>query len=134
MINISSPPKCSGSNLSAKEKYAERMKKLRDLHMKRNEARKINHQEVVDEDRRYIRFCNVLGKVHILRIMHNFCSKKLHTYYMKLVKFILALIIRAKEPKNMEARKRRAEYILKEEEMKAECIAAGRDWNIEKLR
>ena len=44
------------------------------------------------------------------------------------------LIIRAKEPKNMEARKRRAEYILKEEEMKAECIAAGRDWNIEKLR
>merc|ERR1712192_286446 len=41
---------------------------------------------------------------------------------------------RAKEPKNMEARKRRAEYILKEEEMKAECIAAGRDWNIEKLR
>ena len=43
-------------------------------------------------------------------------------------------IIRAKEPKNMEARKRRAEYILKEEEMKAECIAAGRDWNIEKLR
>ena len=25
--------------LSAKEKYAERMKKLRDLHMKRNEAR-----------------------------------------------------------------------------------------------
>ena len=42
----------SGSNLSAKEKYAERMKKLRDLHMKRNEARKINHQEVVDEDKR----------------------------------------------------------------------------------
>ena len=44
----------SGSNLSAKEKYAERMKKLRDLHMKRNEARKINHQEVVDEDKRFI--------------------------------------------------------------------------------
>jgi len=86
------PPGLLGSNLSAKEKYAERMKKLRDLHMKRNEARKINHQEVVDEDKR------------------------------------------AKEPKNMEARKRRAEYILKEEEMKAECIAAGRDWNIEKLR
>ena len=42
-----------GSNLSAKEKYAERMKKLRDLHMKRNEARKINHQEVVDEDKRW---------------------------------------------------------------------------------
>ena len=29
-----------GSNLSAKKKYEERMKKLRDLHMKRNEARK----------------------------------------------------------------------------------------------
>ena len=27
---------------------------MRDLHMKRNEARKINHQEVVDEDRRYV--------------------------------------------------------------------------------
>merc|ERR1712098_224057 len=74
------------------EKYTERMKKLRDLHLKRNEARKLNHQEVVDEDRR------------------------------------------AKEPKNMEARKRRADYILKEEELKAECIAAGRDWHIEKLR
>ena len=32
--------------MSAKEKYNERMKKLRDLHLKRNEARKINHQEV----------------------------------------------------------------------------------------
>ena len=85
-------PGLMGTGMSAKEKYAERMKKLRDLHMKRNDARKMNHQEVVEEDRRN------------------------------------------KEPKNMEARKRRAEYILKEEEMKAECIAAGRDWNIEKLR
>ena len=85
-------PGLMDSGMSAKQKYAERMKKLRDLHGKRNEARKLNHQEVVEEDRR------------------------------------------TKEPKNMEARKRRAEYILKEEEMKAECIAAGRDWNIEKLR
>ena len=53
---------------------------------------------------------------------------------MKLAKLTFPPILRAKEPKNMEARKRRAEYILKEEEMKAECIAAGRDWNIEKLR
>lgn len=33
---------------------------------------------------------------------------------------------RAKEPKNMEARKRKAEYILQEEQAKAECLAAGR--------
>jgi hypothetical protein len=54
--------------------------------------RKLNHQEVVEEDRRN------------------------------------------KEPKNMEARKRRAEYILKEEEQKAACLAEGKDWEIEKLR
>jgi len=33
-------------------KNAERMKKLKELHLKRNEARKLNHQEVVEEDRR----------------------------------------------------------------------------------
>jgi hypothetical protein len=54
--------------------------------------RKLNHQEVVEEDRRN------------------------------------------KEPKNMEARKRRAEYILQEEEQKAACLAEGKDWEIEKLR
>jgi hypothetical protein len=32
--------------LSAKEKYAERMKKLRDLHMKRNEARLVKQKEL----------------------------------------------------------------------------------------
>ena len=69
-----------------------RMKKLRDLHLKRNEARKLNHQEVVEEDRRN------------------------------------------KEPKNMEARRRRAEYVLQEEALKAECDAKGKDWEIEKLR
>ena len=67
-----SKPGLMDSGLSAKQKYAERMKKLRDLHGKRNEARKLNHQEVVEEDRRN------------------------------------------KEPKNMEARKKRAEYVLKE--------------------
>ena len=41
---------------------------------------------------------------------------------------------RNKEPKNMDARKRRAEYILKEEELKAACLAEGKDWEIEKLR
>merc|ERR1711963_920763 len=85
-------PGLMGKEMSAKEKYAERMKKLRDLHLKRNEARKLNHQEVVEEDRRN------------------------------------------KEPKNMEARRRRAEYILAEEEQKAECEAAGKNWEIEKLR
>jgi len=85
-------PGLMGTGMSVKEKYAERMKKLRDLHMKRNEARKLNHQEVVEEDRRN------------------------------------------KEPKNMEARRRRAEYILTEEQQKAECEAAGKDWEIEKLR
>ncbi|KAJ4433557.1 pre-mRNA-splicing factor Syf2 [Periplaneta americana] len=43
----------SGSGtLSFKEKQAERMKRLRDLHIKRNEARQMNHQEVVEEDKR----------------------------------------------------------------------------------
>jgi len=87
-----SKPGLMGTTMTAKEKYAERMKKLRDLHTKRNEARKLNHKEVVEEDRRN------------------------------------------KEPKNEEARKRRAEYVLKEEEEKAACLAAGKDWEIEKLR
>jgi len=85
-------PGLLGKEMTAKEKYAERMKKLRDLHLKRNEARKLNHQEVVEEDRR------------------------------------------VKEPKNTDARKRRAEYILKEEALKAECEANGKNWEIEKLR
>ncbi|CAA9994442.1 unnamed protein product [Nesidiocoris tenuis] len=33
-------------------KYAERLKKLKDLHLKRNEARQMNHKEVVEEDKR----------------------------------------------------------------------------------
>ncbi|XP_053974961.1 pre-mRNA-splicing factor syf2 [Hylaeus anthracinus] len=37
---------------SFKEKQAERMKRLRDLHAKRNEARQQNHKEVVEEDKR----------------------------------------------------------------------------------
>merc|ERR1712098_568010 len=43
-------PGLMGKEMSAKEKYAERMKKLRDLHLKRNEARKLNHQEVLQEE------------------------------------------------------------------------------------
>ena len=98
--------------------------------MKRNEARKINHQEVVDEDKRY-------KVIFLFSMIEVVCYNPTHNVevfsHMKLLKTFTS-IIRAKEPKNMEARKRRAEYILKEEEMKAECIAAGRDWNIEKLR
>ena len=64
-------PSTSGS-LDVKSRMAERMAKLRSLHMKRTESRTLNHREVVEEDRRN------------------------------------------KEPKNMEARKKRAEYELKE--------------------
>ncbi|KAM7447836.1 pre-mRNA-splicing factorsyf2 [Porites harrisoni] len=42
----------SSSSSTAEEKRAERMKRLRELHLRRNEARKLNHQEVVEEDRR----------------------------------------------------------------------------------
>ncbi|XP_014671592.1 PREDICTED: pre-mRNA-splicing factor SYF2-like [Priapulus caudatus] len=42
----------SAGEISAGEKRAERMKKLKELHLRRNEARKINHQEVVEEDRK----------------------------------------------------------------------------------
>lgn len=37
---------------SACEKKSERMDRLRALHLRRNEARKLNHQEVVEEDHR----------------------------------------------------------------------------------
>uniref|UniRef100_A0AAY5EPF4 Pre-mRNA-splicing factor SYF2 n=1 Tax=Electrophorus electricus TaxID=8005 RepID=A0AAY5EPF4_ELEEL len=36
----------------ASQKREERLRKFRDLHFKRNEARKLNHQEVVEEDKR----------------------------------------------------------------------------------
>ena len=41
---------------------------------------------------------------------------------------------RSKEPKNMEVRKRRAAYLLEEEEFKAKCEAEGKDWKREQLR
>ena len=41
---------------------------------------------------------------------------------------------RAKEPKNMEARKRRAEYLLQEEEFKRKCEEEGKDYEREKMR
>ncbi|XP_032234825.2 pre-mRNA-splicing factor syf2 isoform X2 [Nematostella vectensis] len=42
----------TSSSKSAAEKRAERMKRLQQLHLRRNEARKMNHQEVVEEDRK----------------------------------------------------------------------------------
>ncbi len=62
----------AGSSASFSDRMADRMKKLRELHTKRNESRALNHAEVIEEDRR------------------------------------------KNEPKNMEARRKRAEYILKE--------------------
>jgi len=40
----------SGNAAAAKARHDERMKKLRELHMKRNEARNLNHRDVVEED------------------------------------------------------------------------------------
>lgn len=36
----------------AAQKREQRLRKFRELHLKRNEARKLNHQEVVEEDKR----------------------------------------------------------------------------------
>merc|ERR1712062_257447 len=41
---------------------------------------------------------------------------------------------RNKEPKNMEARRRRAQYILEEEKQRAECEAQGKDFDREKMK
>jgi len=71
---------------------SDRMKKLRELHKKRQEARQLNHAEVIEEDRR------------------------------------------SKEPKNMESRRKRAQYILDEEKLRAECEAQGKDFEREKLK
>ena len=80
-----------------------------------------------------MRIKGIYGNFLVFSKIEVFCYNMKVFSHLKLSKTFTS-IIRAKEPKNMEARKRRAEYILKEEEMKAECIAAGRDWNIEKLR
>ncbi|XP_043281238.1 pre-mRNA-splicing factor Syf2 isoform X2 [Venturia canescens] len=44
--------KCSSGAKTFAEKHADRMKRLRELHSKRNEARQQNHKEVVEEDKR----------------------------------------------------------------------------------
>jgi len=87
-----SEPSSSKMASTASSRMAERMKKLKSLHSKRTESRQVNHNEVIEEDRR------------------------------------------AKEPKNMEARKRRAEYLLQEEEFKRKCEEEGKDFEREKMR
>ncbi|XP_071455238.1 pre-mRNA-splicing factor SYF2 [Hetaerina americana] len=77
--------------LSFKEKQGERMKRLRDLHTKRNEARQLNHKEVIEEDKRN------------------------------------------KLPSNWEARKRRAEWILEDEQKREAAEAEGEDYDRVKL-
>lgn len=71
---------------------SDRAQKLRDLHKKRQEARQLNHAQVIEEDRR------------------------------------------SKEPKNMEARRKRAQYILEEEKLRAQCEAEGKDFEREKMK
>jgi pre-mRNA-splicing factor SYF2 len=41
-----------GPSSSSASKYLDRMNRLKNLHSRRNEARKLNHAEVVEEDRR----------------------------------------------------------------------------------
>nr|CAD7463178.1 unnamed protein product [Timema tahoe] len=79
------------SSFSFQEKQADRLKRLRELHTKRNEARQLNHQEVVEEDKR-----NNL-------------------------------------PTNWEARKRKAEWILQDEEKKKEAEDRGENYDRVKL-
>ncbi|XP_069901835.1 pre-mRNA-splicing factor SYF2-like [Globicephala melas] len=44
-------PPAAAEELAAQKREL-RLRKFRELHLKRNEARKLNHQEVVEEDKR----------------------------------------------------------------------------------
>ncbi|XP_030887854.1 pre-mRNA-splicing factor SYF2-like [Leptonychotes weddellii] len=44
-------PLAAAAELAA-QKHEQRLRKFRELHLKRNEARMLNHQEVVEEDKR----------------------------------------------------------------------------------
>ncbi|GLG94315.1 hypothetical protein R5R35_013878 [Gryllus longicercus] len=88
---MASTSSAADAGTSSQAKFADRMKRLRDLHIKRNEARKLNHQEVVEEDKR-----NSL-------------------------------------PSNWEARKRRAEWILQDEEKRKAADDEGIDYDRSKL-
>ncbi|XP_013405461.1 pre-mRNA-splicing factor SYF2 [Lingula anatina] len=45
-------PEAGTSSTSGASSREDRLKRLKELHLRRNEARKLNHQEVVEEDRR----------------------------------------------------------------------------------
>ncbi|XP_022081764.1 pre-mRNA-splicing factor SYF2-like [Acanthaster planci] len=81
----------SDDNLTPAKKKEERMKRLKELHLRRNEARKLNHAEVVEEDRRL------------------------------------------KLPANHEAKRKRAEWILQDDEKRKEAEAQGQDYDRLKL-
>jgi pre-mRNA-splicing factor SYF2 len=81
----------AASSSSSSNRYAEQMKKLRSLHQRRNEARQLNHQEVVDEDKRN------------------------------------------KLPPNWEARKRRAEWEVEDQQKREDAAAAGESYERVKL-
>lgn len=52
MSSVEAGSSSSAGPSSGKAKAADRLAKLRELQLKRNEARKLNHKEVVEEDRR----------------------------------------------------------------------------------
>ncbi|CAH1407544.1 unnamed protein product [Nezara viridula] len=89
MNNSSSADGCDKT--SSKDKLLEKMKKLKELHLKRNEARQLNHKEVVEEDKRN------------------------------------------KLPANWEARKRKAEWILNDEQQRNDASEKGEDYDRTKL-
>lgn len=76
----------SSDEVSSSESKQDRLQKLRDLRLRMNEARKLNHNEVVEEDRRN------------------------------------------KQPKNAEAKQRRVEWEVSEEEKRKECLSQGIDY------
>ena len=52
MADVAGPSGSSDAQLTPKERMAERMRRLRELHSRRTEAQQLNHKEVVEEDRR----------------------------------------------------------------------------------
>ncbi|XP_031568168.1 pre-mRNA-splicing factor syf2-like [Actinia tenebrosa] len=84
-----SPSSSSSSSIS--NKRAERMKRLKELHLRRNEARKMNYQEVAEEDKRN------------------------------------------KLPSNFEAKQRRVEWELQEEEARKAAEDRGEDYDRTKM-
>ncbi|KAM6156512.1 LOW QUALITY PROTEIN: pre-mRNA-splicing factor SYF2-like [Erethizon dorsatum] len=51
-VDIAGEGSCTVAEELAAQKHEQRLRKFRELHLKRNEARKLNHQEAVEEDKR----------------------------------------------------------------------------------